>query len=107
MRWADTLDAVVLNISWDGCLVEMQCAMMPGTELTSIVLQLGRAGLSATELARRTGVSRPTLWSWETGKSRSSPDNLLKLKDALAITRGEQSPVPPQSLGLSDRAASA
>ncbi|WP_431197738.1 PilZ domain-containing protein [Qipengyuania citrea] len=28
------------------------------------------AGLSAAELARRAGVSRPTLWSWETGKSR-------------------------------------
>lgn len=46
-----------------------------------------RSGLSATELARRTGVSRPTLWSWETGKTRPSQANLVKLREALAISR--------------------
>lgn len=45
-----------------------------------------RSGLSATELARRTGVSRPTLWSWETGKTRPSDTNLHKLREVLAAS---------------------
>lgn len=163
---SETLEAIVLDISSDGCLVEMQTAVRPGTALTIIVPQLGqlgfaaevvwegaaifgcqfqsplpaplvdearlrgaplharfdldadavdqlavaigsarrRAGLSATELARRTGVSRPTLWSWETGKSRPSPDNLLKLKEALAISQEANSPFPDAAPGQGDHA---
>lgn len=42
-------------------------------------------GLTAAELARRTGVSRPTLWAWETGRSRPSAENLENLKRALNL----------------------
>ncbi|HCI61270.1 MAG TPA: hypothetical protein DFK09_01970, partial [Erythrobacter sp.] len=47
------------------------------------------AGLSAAELARRAGVSRPTLWSWETGKSRPTKENLANLKQALQMEMGD------------------
>jgi len=54
-----------------------------------------RCGLSATELARRIGVSRPTLWSWETGKTRPSQANLVKLREALSVIR----PGTPDGVG--------
>lgn len=43
-----------------------------------------QAHLSATELAKRAGISRPTLWSWETGRRRPSEANLTKLNEVLA-----------------------
>lgn len=53
----------------------------------AIGLARKRSGLSATELAHRIGVSRPTLWSWETGKTRPSQANLEKLREALSGSR--------------------
>lgn len=43
------------------------------------------SGLSAAELARRAGVSRPTLWSWETGRSKPTKENLASLRKALQL----------------------
>jgi transcriptional regulator with XRE-family HTH domain len=42
-----------------------------------------RRGLSATEVARRVGVSRNTLWRWETGRAGPSGRHLLALAEAL------------------------
>jgi DNA-binding transcriptional regulator YiaG len=38
-------------------------------------------GYSATEMAQALGVSRPTLWAWETGKSRPSGTNAKIVRD--------------------------
>jgi DNA-binding transcriptional regulator YiaG len=42
------------------------------------------SGYSATEMAQALGVSRPTLWAWETGKSRPSGANAKVVRDFMA-----------------------
>ncbi|WP_039578771.1 helix-turn-helix domain-containing protein [Sphingopyxis fribergensis] len=46
-------------------------------------------GLSRAELADRTGLSRPTIWAWESGKSRPRQSNLETLAHALGISAQE------------------
>lgn len=45
-----------------------------------------RCGLTRTALANRTGISRPTLWTWETGKGQPREENLVALAEALAVS---------------------
>jgi transcriptional regulator with XRE-family HTH domain len=45
-----------------------------------------RCGLTRTALANRTGISRPTLWTWETGKGCPREENLVALAEALAVS---------------------
>ena len=52
-------------------------------------MAIGLHGVWTAELARRAGVSRPTLWSWETGKSRPTKENLANLKQALQMEMGD------------------
>lgn len=47
------------------------------------------SGLSRAELADRTGLSRPTIWAWEAGKSRPRQSNLETLAHALGISAQE------------------
>lgn len=42
-----------------------------------------------SELARLAGVTKPTLWKWETGKSRPRHDALVRLADVLGVTEAE------------------
>lgn len=47
------------------------------------------SGLSRAELADRTGLSRPTIWAWESGKSTPRQSNLETLALALGISTQE------------------
>lgn len=39
-----------------------------------------------TEVAKLSGFSRPTIWSWETGKTKPRHENLLTLARALGVS---------------------
>src|SRR5690606_38553634 len=43
-------------------------------------------GFSRTELAARTGVSKPTVWAWETGRTSPRRNNLRSLARALDLS---------------------
>ena len=45
-----------------------------------------RRGLTCAALAQRIGVSRPTLWAWETGKGHPRAENINALAEALAVS---------------------
>lgn len=47
------------------------------------------SGLSRAEVADRTGLSRPTIWAWESGKSTPRQSNLEILALALGISTQE------------------
>lgn len=51
-------------------------------------------GLSLGEIAARLGVSKPTVWAWEHGKSRPVERRLAALADALGVTPGGLEPAP-------------
>ncbi len=48
-----------------------------------------QSGLSRAELADRTGLSRPTIWAWESGKSIPRQSNLETLAQVLGISTQE------------------
>ncbi|WP_374523972.1 helix-turn-helix domain-containing protein [Sphingopyxis sp.] len=48
-----------------------------------------QSGLSRSELAERTGFSRPTIWAWESGKTQPRHNNLQTLAVALGISEVE------------------
>ena len=45
-----------------------------------------RRGLTCAALAHRIGVSRPTLWAWETGRGHPRAENIKALAEALAVS---------------------
>lgn len=47
------------------------------------------SGMSRSELAQRTGFSRPTIWAWESGKTQPRHNNLQTLALALGISEVE------------------
>ena len=46
-------------------------------------------GLNRAELADRTGLSKPSIWAWETGKAAPRTNNLILLADAFRISVAE------------------
>ena len=48
-----------------------------------------RSGLSLVEFSRRMNVSRPTVWSWEAGKSLPRQSKLRSLLDVLGVGEGD------------------
>jgi transcriptional regulator with XRE-family HTH domain len=46
-------------------------------------------GISRSELATRTGLSRPTIWAWESGKTQPRLSNLRVLANVLGISQLE------------------
>lgn len=42
-------------------------------------------GMTLSELARRLGVSKPTVWAWEQGKARPVPGRFAPLAEALGV----------------------
>lgn len=63
-------------------------------------------GLSLADIATRLGVSKPTVWAWEHGKSRPVERRLPDLADALGVTPGGLEPAvsgPPEILERSRR----
>lgn len=58
--------------------------------LAARIFRLRRArGLSRAELAARTGLSKPSIWSWETGKAAPRHRSLALLAEALDISEEE------------------
>lgn len=63
-------------------------------------------GLSLADIGSRLGVSKPTVWAWEHGKSRPVEKRLAGLAEALGVTPGGLEPVssgPPEVLERSRR----
>lgn len=63
-------------------------------------------GLSLADIADRLGVSKPTVWAWEHGKSRPVERRLPDLAKALGVTPGGLEPAasgPPEILERSRR----
>lgn len=48
-----------------------------------------RSGLSVTELANTLGVSRPTVWSWESARNRPRKKHVAALAAALGVSESE------------------
>lgn len=48
-----------------------------------------QCGITRSELAVRTGLSRPTIWAWESGKTQPRLSNLRVLADVLGISQLE------------------
>ncbi|WP_293700859.1 MULTISPECIES: helix-turn-helix domain-containing protein [unclassified Sphingopyxis] len=48
-----------------------------------------QCGISRSELAVRTGLSRPTIWAWESGKTQPRLRNLQMLASVLGISQLE------------------
>lgn len=58
-------------------------------------------GLSLGDIAVRLGVSKPTVWAWEHGKSRPVERRLAGLAEALGVTPGGLEPAasgPPEAV---------
>jgi transcriptional regulator with XRE-family HTH domain len=51
-------------------------------------------GMSLADIAARLGVSKPTVWAWEHGKSRPVEKRLSALAEALGVTPGGLEPAP-------------
>ena len=67
----------------------------PGDDFGARLHRLRRErGLSLGEIAARLGVSKPTVWAWEHGKSRPVERRLAALADALGVTPGGLEPAP-------------
>jgi transcriptional regulator with XRE-family HTH domain len=59
---------------------------------------MARQEITQVELARRLGVSQPTVWEWLNGHSRPSLDNLLALASETGITVDELArDLPPKA----------
>lgn len=48
-----------------------------------------QCGISRSELAQRTGLSRPTIWAWESGKTQPRQSNLQAMATALGLSEAE------------------
>lgn len=59
---------------------------MSGTLADRVTALRSRRGLTRAALAHLIGVSRPTLWAWETGKGQPRAQNLEALAEALAVS---------------------
>lgn len=65
----------------------------PGESLPMRLRRLReQSGLSQSELAERTGLSRPTIWAWESGRTQPRHSNLQTLAHALGISEGDLVP---------------
>ena len=62
----------------------------PGDWGDRILAARKRLAISASATARELGISRPTLWAWETGRSAPSEENASRVEDWLS--QAESSP---------------
>lgn len=59
---------------------------LPNRGLSALLRDLRRErGLTLGQLATRLGVSKPTVWAWEQGKSRPVPERIDAIAEALAV----------------------
>jgi transcriptional regulator with XRE-family HTH domain len=50
------------------------------SETTELIRSIREAGLSQSEIARRTGIPQPRLSRWQSGETPESADDALRLK---------------------------
>lgn len=82
------------------------------SQTTDLIKRLRKAGLSQTEIARRTGIPQPRLSRWEAGEAPTTADDALKLAALVESTAapplpadaGGDEPSPtPLSMGVDAR----
>lgn len=56
-------------------------------------------GLSLAALSRRSGISKPSIWAWETGKTMPRPRSIQALAGALGMTAAEVWGLAPSEMG--------
>lgn len=67
----------------------------PDTGFAARLQRLRKArGLTLAQIAARLGVSKPTVWAWEQGRSRPVEGRIAPLLEALGVTRAELLPEP-------------
>jgi len=138
-RGGEAVNAVVLNLSDSGLLLETEAELTPGETLDVVLPEAGtraarvvwaghglagckfdaplersalsaaalrsapvaqpfgarlkrlraERGLTAMQLAQRLGVSKQTLWNWETDRTLPQPRFLAALAEALLVSEGE------------------
>ena len=64
--------------------LETIAAAMP-----EVAAWVAQSGLTLDELAALLKVSKPTVWSWERGKSRPTPERIPALAERLGVTEDE------------------
>jgi predicted XRE-type DNA-binding protein len=62
------------------------------TSVQNILLQLGQANFSQTEISRRTNIPQPRLSRWMNGEVANSADDALKLLALLESVREQSTP---------------
>lgn len=67
------------------------------SQTTDILLRLRAAGLSQTEISKRTGIPQPRLSRWENGASPAGADDALKLAALAAEVAAIPTPTPEQA----------
>jgi transcriptional regulator with XRE-family HTH domain len=72
-----------------------------------IIKRLRAAGLSQSEIKRRTGIPQPRLSRWEAGKAPDSVDDALKLAKLDAEVSQGAVAAPPPDTPTEDRRAGA
>jgi len=103
-RFIEPLSAAMLSAA------QLRSAPLPvgqgtaeaGEEFGARLQRLRRErGLSLGDIANRLGVSKPTVWAWEHGKSRPVERRLSGLAEVLGVTPGGLEPAasgPPEAV---------
>jgi transcriptional regulator with XRE-family HTH domain len=83
-----TLSAAQLQSAVDaGSIAPVAEPAAPGEPLEARLQRLRKQrGLTLAELALKLGVSKPTVWAWEQGRSAPSPDRHEKIAEVLGTT---------------------
>ena len=75
---------------WDLVIDDLGDYVDPAARRANLLV----SGLSLADIANRLGVSKPTVWAWEHGKSRPVEKRLSALAEALGVTPGGLEPAP-------------
>lgn len=68
------------------------------SQTTNMVKRLRQAGMSQAAIARKVGISQPTIAKWESGKAPRAAEAAVKLQQLdreIAALRPEPTVVPP------------
>lgn len=68
------------------------------SQTTNMVKRLRQAGMSQAAIARKVGISQPTIAKWESGKAPRAAEAAVKLQQLdreIAALRPEPTAVPP------------
>jgi transcriptional regulator with XRE-family HTH domain len=104
-RFAEPLSPAALSAAQLQSTPRAVPKAMEGAEDFGVRLQRLRRerGLSLGEVAARLGVSKPTVWAWEHGKSRPVERRLSGLAEVLGVTPGGLEPAASGPLEAVER----